>query len=155
MSSAQLWFLEGGLTGEQAFQKVAEWRRKKRSEKAEQDAAKQQRQAAQQDKRLAASGAVDAIKAIVRQKGWVTGRGGLSRDILSQAVLWLSGTAAKGSDKVPDLISKVQVLLKWDAQEQRFPGDPAIGPPAELVHQPVPDAQPPIQVSSVWQHQAE
>ncbi len=29
MSRAQLWFLEGGLTGEQAFQKVAEWQRKK------------------------------------------------------------------------------------------------------------------------------
>ncbi len=53
---------------------------------------------------------MDAVKVILR--GWVTGRQGLGRDILSQVVLFMTGTPVKASDKVSELVKGVQELLK-------------------------------------------
>ncbi len=52
-------------------------------------------------------------------------------------VLFLLNQPAKGTDKVADLVAKVQVLLAWNA-DTGFPGDPAQVPAPP----PIPDLLP-------------
>jgi len=130
MNSSQLWSLDGGLTGDLAFEKVAIWRRKKRQEAATKEQAARQKHQEQHERRMAAHSSIDALKALVGDKGWVTGARGIKKEMLAQVILFCTGSNPKHTEKVPELVAKVKELLKWDEGTNSFSGDLSAQPPA-------------------------
>jgi hypothetical protein len=137
LNSSKLWDIAGGVTGPAASRLVFADAQALRAKPDQQQARKDARTAEDTARRQNAAPLLDAVKAIVRQKGWHTGgRGGLTSQMLKD-VLFLLNQPAKGTDKVADLVAKVQVLLAWNAQTG-FPGDPV----QVQAQQPIPDLPP-------------
>ncbi len=81
----------------------------------------EQRTAAQEANRLAAASAVDTVWDVVeRQQGWQTGCSGLTKTLLTQVVIWFNQRVGQ-SDKVADLVGRVQSLMGW-VEGVGFPG---------------------------------
>jgi hypothetical protein len=137
LNSSMVWHL-GAITADVAYRVVDEYEKEREaraSAKAQRSAQTQQRA---EERRLSAlaSNATDHVKSLVRQKGWATGRGGLTRDLL-ETVLVAAGQPKNVRGQ--DLVTRVQRLL-GGKELLGFPED-AAGPAA--VPPPPPQVAPP------------
>ncbi len=106
VNSSRLWD-KGAVTQDTAMQIVQENEAAKRAKATAKELLKDQLEQKKEQARLAAAGVPDEVKQIVRQKGWVSGRGGIMQ-MLNQVV--------KQGDKVEDLILRCQQQMGWDEQ---------------------------------------
>ncbi len=131
LNSSMLWNNKGGITADEAYNKVVAKQQHTDAKAAEKEQRKEQRTAAAEANRLAASSAADTVRDVVtRQQGWQTGRGGLTKVLLTQVVLWFNQRVGQ-HDKVADLVVRVQALMGW-VDGVGFPPPP---PPVAQVRQ--------------------
>jgi hypothetical protein len=136
-SSRDIWKEVGGVTGASASQKIFRRRQERMAAAAAADAKRKEREALQQQRRVDAASSVDAVKAVVTQKGWITGgRGGLTTTLLRD-VLRFFGERAAPAEKAADLVARVKQILGWTA-EAGFPGQAGPQPPPPLALDQVP-----------------
>jgi hypothetical protein len=127
-SSRAIWKEVGGVTGASASQKIFRRRQERMAAAAAADAKRKEREALQQQRRVEAASSVDAVKAVVIQKGWITGgRGGLTTTLLRD-VLRFFGQSTAPAEKAVDLVARVKQILGWTA-EGGFPGQAGPQPP--------------------------
>ncbi len=96
----------------------------------------QEKERTQQMQRQEADGSVNAVKAIVRELGWITGGRGTLTGALMHAALLETGHQAPGNEKGTDLVLRLKAALLWSEEAARFAADPlqqAIHPPPPSV----------------------
>mmetsp|Transcript_11799 Transcript_11799/g.24337 ORF Transcript_11799/g.24337 Transcript_11799/m.24337 type:complete len:129 (+) Transcript_11799:293-679(+) len=102
---------------------------------------RKERERKREESRLAAAGAPEHLKSVVREKGWVTGRGAITKTLLEQVLRFFHQSVNAG-EKVEDLVVHSQHQLGWDAQSG-FRGDPKLSAPPLPAPSPPPLPAPP------------
>ena len=136
MNSSMLWNNKGGITADESYNKLVAKKAATADAQAEKEARREAKAAAQEQARLGAAQAPDIVRSMVQQQGWKTGRGGLTKTLLCQVVIWFNQRVAQ-ADKVADLVTRVQALMGWN-EEHGFPHNLSSNIPAGPQVQPAP-----------------